>query len=93
MFASFVHHRSKPADLRIIYEKPIRTQGPDPHKTIKNPFKIDTKNTFEKNIEKSVHEIDFGIEFAFPKSLKIYKKSEIFSRIWTTFVYTLLLNP
>ena len=33
---------SKPANLRIIYEKQIRNQGSDPQKTIKHPFKIDT---------------------------------------------------
>ena len=41
IFDTMFDQISKPANLKITYKKPIRTQGPDPQKTIKNPSKID----------------------------------------------------
>ena len=49
MFDTIFDLISKPANLTIIYEKPIRNQGSDLQKTIKNPSQIDT---------------DFGSEFS-----------------------------
>ena len=43
IFDTIFDQLSKPANLRIIYEKTIRNQGPDPQKTSKKLSKIDTK--------------------------------------------------